>query len=152
MFAKSHLIHETKPATPSFQFTRLNPLRPPSVPCHKNFLLRESFSLSTHFGIRKNDKKYVGMAKSTTLIIVILPPIVLNIGQYTGISTEIRVFYSKRYDKCKILPDIVLDRMGRYIAAWLIYRPISEMKISDISSCDAFKELLQTHLRSFYKM
>ena len=32
--------------------------------------------------------------------------IVLNIRRYTGISTEIPVFYPKRYDKYKNLPDI----------------------------------------------
>jgi len=32
--------------------------------------------------------------------------IVLNISRYTGISTKIPVFYPKRYDKCKILPNI----------------------------------------------
>jgi len=38
--------------------------------------------------------------------------IVLNIRRYIGISAEIPVFYPKRYDKCKILPDIILDRYG----------------------------------------
>ena len=33
--------------------------------------------------------------------------------------------------------------MSRYIATWLIYWPISEMNISDISPCDAFEEFLQ---------
>jgi len=34
---------------------------------------------------------------------------VLNPGRYTGISAGISVFYLKRYDKYKILPDIILD-------------------------------------------
>ena len=76
---------------------------------------------------------------------------VLNLGRYTGISIEIPVFYLKRYDKCTILPDIILDHMGRYLATWPIYRPISEMNIFDISPRDAFEELLQIDLRSFYK-
>ena len=46
---------------------------------------------------------------------------VLNIGRYTGISAEISVFYSKRYDKCKILSDIVLDRYGP------IYRHVADI-------------------------
>jgi len=32
--------------------------------------------------------------------------------------------------------------MGQYITTWLIYRPISEMKISDISPHDTFEEFL----------
>jgi len=48
---------------------------------------------------------------------------VLNLGRYAGISTEIPLFYSKRYDKCKILPDIVLNR----------YRPIYR-HVTDISA------------------
>ena len=36
--------------------------------------------------------------------------IVLNNGLYIGISVEILVFYSRRYDKYKILPDNILDR------------------------------------------
>ena len=65
--------------------------------------------------------------------------IVLNIGRYTDISIKIWVFYPKRYDKCKILPDIILNRYGpiyrhvgdisadicdeniRYIATWHIW-------------------------------
>ena len=35
---------------------------------------------------------------------------VLNLDWYTGISIEILVFYPKRYDKCKILPENILDR------------------------------------------
>ena len=60
--------------------------------------------------------------------------IVLNIGRYTGISTEIPVFYPKRYDKCKNLSDIVLDRYGP------IYRHVADIsadirdEISDISA------------------
>ena len=60
--------------------------------------------------------------------------IVLNIGGYTGISTEIPVFYQKRYDKCKNLPDIILDRYGP------IYRHVADIsadirdEISDISA------------------
>ena len=58
---------------------------------------------------------------------------VLNLGCYTGILVEMLVFYSKLYNKCKILPDIFWTDMGRYIVTWLIYRPIPEMNISDIS-------------------
>ena len=60
--------------------------------------------------------------------------IVLNIGRYTSISAEIPVFYPKRYDKCKILPDINLDRYGP------IYRYVADIsadirdEISDISA------------------
>ena len=60
--------------------------------------------------------------------------IVLNIGQYTRISAEIPVFYPKRYDKYKNLPDIVLDRY------WPIYRHVADIsadirdEISDISA------------------
>ena len=64
---------------------------------------------------------------------------VLNIGRYFGILAEIPVFYPKLYDKDKILLDIILDR---YIVTWPIYQLISEMKLSDISSRDAFEELL----------
>ena len=60
------------------------------------------------------------------------------------------MFYPKLYDKCKILPDIVLTDMVRYIATWPIFWPISEMNISDISPRDTFEKLLQTHLRSFF--
>ena len=73
-------------------------------------------------------------------------PICQYISRDTGILAEILVFYLKRYDKCKILPDIILDR---YIATWPIYCPMSEMNISDISPRDAFEELLRTHLMSF---
>jgi len=75
----------------------------------------------------------------------------LNIGRHTGISAERAVFYPKRYDKYKILSDTFWTDMSRYIATWLIYRPISEMKISDKSSCDIFEKILQMDLRSFYK-
>ena len=65
----------------------------------------------------------------TGIILVIgMPSIILNIGWYTGISAEISVFYSKRYDKCKNLLDIILDRYWPNIATWSIYRPIFEMK------------------------
>ena len=47
--------------------------------------------------------------------------IVLNISRYTDISAEISVFYSKQYDKCKNLPDIVLDR---YVP---IYRHVADI-------------------------
>jgi len=52
--------------------------------------------------------------------------IVLNVGQYTGISAEIPVFYPKRYDTRKILP----------VSFWAdisIYWQIFEVKISNIS-------------------
>ena len=75
--------------------------------------------------------------------------IVLNIGRYTGILVEIWVFYPKRYDKCKILSDIILDRYEPIYRHVAIYRSIFEMKISDISSRNAFEELLQTHLKIF---
>ena len=56
------------------------------------------------------------------LLIKISPrSIVLNIGRYTGISAEIPVFYPKRYNKCKDLPDIVLDRYGP------IYRHVADI-------------------------
>ena len=60
--------------------------------------------------------------------------IILNIGWYTSISAEISVFYSKWYDKWKILSDIILDRYGPIYPRWkyLIYRHVM-------------------HLRSFYK-
>ena len=70
--------------------------------------------------------------------------IVLNIGRYTGISAEISVFYPKRYDKCKNLPDIVLDRY------WPIYRHVADIladirdEISDISA------LIVTYLDNNY--
>ena len=48
---------------------------------------------------------------------------VLNICRYTGISAEIPVFYSKRYDKCKILLDIVLDQHGP------IYRHVTDISV-----------------------
>jgi len=70
--------------------------------------------------------------------------IVLNIGRYTGISAEKPVFYSKRYDKCKNLPDIVLDRYG------LIYRHVADIsadiqdEISDISAD------IVTYLNNYY--
>ena len=60
--------------------------------------------------------------------------IVLNIGRDTGISAEISVFYSKRYDKYKNLPVIILDLYG------LIYRHVVDIsadirdEISDISA------------------
>ena len=60
--------------------------------------------------------------------------IILNIGRYTGLSAEIPVFYSKRYDKCKNLPDIILDRYGP------IYRHVANIsadirdEIFDISA------------------
>jgi len=60
--------------------------------------------------------------------------IVLNIAQYTDISAEISVFYPKRYDKCKNLSDIILDRYG------LIYRHVADVsadirdEISDVST------------------
>jgi len=41
--------------------------------------------------------------------------------------------------------------MSGYIVTWPICQSISEMNISDISSRDAFDELLQTDLMSFYK-
>jgi len=41
--------------------------------------------------------------------------------------------------------------MGQYIVTWPIYWPIFKMNISDILPRDIFEELLQTHLRSFYK-
>ena len=47
--------------------------------------------------------------------------IVLNIDRYTVISAEIPVFYPKRYDKCRNLPDIVLDRY------WPIYRHVADI-------------------------
>ena len=47
--------------------------------------------------------------------------IVLNIGRDTCISAEIPVFYSKRYDKYKNLPDIILDLYG------LIYRHVVDI-------------------------
>ena len=59
---------------------------------------------------------------------------VLNISRHTDISTEIPVFYPKWYDKCKILPNIVLDRYGP------IYRHMADIsadirdEISDISA------------------
>ena len=49
---------------------------------------------------------------------------VLNIGWYTVISAEIPVFYPKRYDKCKNLSDIILDRYGP------IYRHVTDIDIS----------------------
>ena len=51
--------------------------------------------------------------------------IVLNFGRYTGISAKISVFYPKRYDKCKILPNIVLNIYG------LIYRHVADI-LTDI--------------------
>jgi len=76
---------------------------------------------------------------------------VLNLDRYISVSVEIPVFYPKRYDKCKILPDISLNRYWPIIALWPIYWPIYEMNMFDKLSHNAFKELLQTHLRSFYK-
>ena len=70
--------------------------------------------------------------------------IVLNIGRYTGILAEIPVFYSKRYGKCKNLPDIVLDRYG------LIHRHVADIsadirdEISDISAD------IVTYLNNYY--
>jgi len=70
--------------------------------------------------------------------------IYLYIARDTGILPEIPVFYLNRYDKCKILPDIVLewygpiylhvaDIIGRYPRwIYLIYHHV-------------------TYLRSFYK-
>ena len=60
--------------------------------------------------------------------------IVLNISRHSGISVEISVFYQKRYDKCKNLPDIILDRYE------LIYCHLADIsadirdEISDIST------------------
>jgi len=77
--------------------------------------------------------------------------IVLNIGRYTDISIKIWVFYPKRYDKCKILSDIILDRYGP------IYRHVADI-LTDIrdeniwyittwrirgASTSTFEELLQ---------
>ena len=104
---------------------------------NQEMLVAESLSKTLEIlqNLKQRVSKYLSFDKNT----------ILNIGRYTGISTEISVFYSKRYDKCIILRDIVLDRYGP------IYQPISEMKISDISPNDAFADLLQIHLRSFYK-
>ena len=60
--------------------------------------------------------------------------IVLNIARYTGKSAEIPVFYSKRYDKCKILPDIILDQY------WPIYRHVADI------SADIRDEISEIHL------
>jgi len=72
---------------------------------------------------------------------------VLNLGQYISRDTSI---LSKTIRQVQLLQDIVLDRY-ELIATWLIYRPISEMNIFDISPRDAFDELSQTHLRNFYE-
>ena len=70
--------------------------------------------------------------------------IVLNIDRYTDISAEIQKFYPKRYDKCKNLPNIILDRY------WPIYRHVADIladirdEISDISA------LIVTYLDNNY--
>jgi len=46
---------------------------------------------------------------------------VLNLGRYTYTSAEIPVFDPKRYDKCKTLSDIILDRYGP------IYRHVADI-------------------------
>jgi len=48
------------------------------------------------------------VVRETTLNSLITS-IVLNIGQFISISADIPVFYPKRYKKCKILPDIILN-------------------------------------------
>ena len=78
------------------------------------------------------------------LRVSLLINIVLNIGRDTDISAEISVFYPKRYNKCKNLSDIVLDRY------WLIYRHVTDIsadirdEISDISADIA------TYLDNYY--
>jgi len=76
---------------------------------------------------------------------------VLNIGRYTDISTDKPVFYPKRYDKCKILSDIVLDRYG-LISRHVVYvsTDIRDENVRCIvtwhiwgASTNAFEEFLQ---------
>ena len=53
-----------------------------------------------------------------------------GLGMAGAISAEIPLFYPKRYDKCKNLSDIVLDRYE------LIYCHVADIRdeISDISA------------------
>ena len=46
---------------------------------------------------------------------------VLDIGCYIDISANIPVFYPKRYGKCNILPDIILNWNGP------IYRHVADI-------------------------
>ena len=76
----------------------------------------------------------VVVVRMVVLVEVLVMGIVSNIGRYINILTEISIFYPKRYDKCKNLPDIVLDRHEP------IYRHVTDIsadirdEISDISA------------------
>ena len=72
-------------------------------------------------------------------------PIYRYIGWDTGIFIQNDMISVKFY-RISFWTD-----MGRYVTKWPIYLPISEMKIYDILPRDAFEELLQMHLRNFYK-
>jgi len=137
----------------SSQFHKIPPQTLKSPPSHMNLVSEPKFLLfpSIFYLVFSWEKKKKKLKRNQNWHCSSSPPSkqsILNLGWYTGISAEILVFYSKRYDKCKILPDIVL---GRYITTWPIRRLISEMNISDISPRDAFEEILYTHLRSLYK-
>jgi len=78
--------------------------------------------------------------------------IVLNIGRYTGISAEIPVFYSKRYDKCKNFTGYHFEPIYRYVAD--ISADIRD-KISDISAhivtyLDNYYFFVRDHFILFY--
>ena len=70
--------------------------------------------------------------------------IVLNIGRYTGISAEIPVFYPKQYDKCKNLPDFILDRYGP------IYRHVADISADIRDEMSDIAADVVTYLDNYY--
>jgi len=71
---------------------------------------------------------------------------VLNIGDIPVYRLRYRYLIQNDTTSVKFYWISFWTDMSWYITTWPIYRPISEMKISD-----AFEKLLQTHSRSFYK-
>ena len=76
---------------------------------------------------------------------------VLNLADILVYRLRYMYFIQNDTINAKFYRIFFLDRYGQNIATWPIYGLMSEMNISDISPRDAFEELLQTHLRNFYK-
>jgi len=69
--------------------------------------------------------------------------IIFNIG-YTGILAEISVFYSKRYDKCKNLSDIIFDQYGP------IYRHVADISVDIRNEISDIVADIVTYLDNYY--
>ena len=59
-------------------------------------------------------------------------------------SAKIPVFYSKRYDKCKNLPDIILDRYGP------IYRHVADISADILDEISDILADIVTYLDNYY--